>query len=160
MRCPNGTMPEIIKAALSTDLAISNQSSAIIECPADIQYMPHGVHQINASRGGQPVSLSVTVDASTAANLDHFLKDRLATAANGQDGRPSFIPDDEGKVISSDTNMGGLVNRAAFKSIQPLFAKGETPSGLKSQPSALSDRLRAVQGARATDLPRVVLPVT
>ena len=40
---------------------------------------------------------------------------------------PTFIPDEHGKVISSETNMGGLVNRAAFKSIQPLFAKNEPP---------------------------------
>ena len=59
---------------------------------------------------------------------------------------PTFIPDDQGKVISSETNMGGLVNRAAFKSIAPLFAKNQTlegnapslpPSGLPPQPSAL-----------------------
>ena len=64
---------------------------------------------------------------------------------------PTFIPDDQGKVISSETNMGGLVNRAAFKSIQPLFAKGApgspisesatepqtVTSGLPPQPSAL-----------------------
>jgi hypothetical protein len=64
---------------------------------------------------------------------------------------PTFIPDKEGKVISSETNMGGLVNRAAFKSIQPLFAKGApgspisesatepqtVTSGLPPQPSAL-----------------------
>ena len=36
---------------------------------------------------------------------------------------PTFIPDADGKVIASETNMGGLVNRAAFKTIQPLFAK-------------------------------------
>jgi hypothetical protein len=41
---------------------------------------------------------------------------------------PTFIPDDQGKVISSETNMGGLVNRAAFKKIQPLFAKSEHTS--------------------------------
>ena len=59
---------------------------------------------------------------------------------------PTFIPDKEGKVISSETNMGGLVNRAAFKSIAPLFAKNQPlegnapslpPSGLPPQPSAL-----------------------
>jgi phage I-like protein len=36
---------------------------------------------------------------------------------------PTFIPDADGRVIGSETNMGGLVNRAAFKTIQPLFAK-------------------------------------
>lgn len=82
-------MPEVIKAALSTPLSIS-QDAAHAECPADIQYMPPGIHQISASRGGQPVSLTVTVDASTAANLDRFLKERLAHAASGQDDRPFF----------------------------------------------------------------------
>jgi len=59
---------------------------------------------------------------------------------------PTFIPDKEGKVISSETNMGGLVNRAAFKSIAPLFAKNQPlegnapslpPSGLPPQVSHL-----------------------
>jgi len=36
---------------------------------------------------------------------------------------PTFIPDDQGRVVGSTTNMGGLVNRAAFKAIQPLFAR-------------------------------------
>lgn len=36
---------------------------------------------------------------------------------------PTFHLDDAGRVIGSETNMGGLVNRAAFKRIQPLFAK-------------------------------------
>ncbi len=34
---------------------------------------------------------------------------------------PTFIPDSDGRVIGSETNMGGLVNRAAFKTIQPLL---------------------------------------
>jgi len=65
---------------------------------------------------------------------------------------PTFIPDEAGHVIGSETNMGGLVNRAAFKTIQPLFAKGENPgkpssssatSGLKSQPSSLQHMIKA-----------------
>lgn len=48
---------------------------------------------------------------------------------------PTFIPDEDGKVIGSETNMGGLVNRAAFKSIQPLFAKQETPGTQVSRPA-------------------------
>ncbi len=36
--------------------------------PADIQYMPPGCrHGIRASRGGKPVEVDVSVDASTAA---------------------------------------------------------------------------------------------
>jgi phage I-like protein len=42
---------------------------------------------------------------------------------------PTFLLDAAGRVIGSETNMGGLVNRAAFKRIQPLFARetGTTP---------------------------------
>ena len=198
-------MPTAIKAALTTDLAISHQSSAITECPKDIQYMPPGTHRINASRAGKPVALEISVDAATAETLDAFLQAQLTKATEGNDDRPffdfnledreaaawptefywagddlktggvrakvdwsgagqtavqektfrrfspTFIPDDQGKVISSETNMGGLVNRAAFKSIQPLFAKGApgspisesatepqtVTSGLPPQPSAL-----------------------
>ena len=49
---------------------------------------------------------------------------------------PTFIPDQHGHVISSETNMGGLVNRAAFKKIQPLFAKNKPPSS--PAPSAVN----------------------
>jgi hypothetical protein len=52
---------------------------------------------------------------------------------------PTFIPDDAGKVIGSETNMGGLVNRAAFKSIQPLFAKGSPGSQLSRVAPSESD---------------------
>jgi phage I-like protein len=57
---------------------------------------------------------------------------------------PTFIPDKEGKVISSETNMGGLVNRAAFKSIQPLFAKGAPGSPISesaTEPQTVSSGL-------------------
>jgi len=171
-------MPEAIKAALSTELVISDQSSAITEVPQELQYMPPGTHRINASRNGKPVSLEIKVDAATAETLNAFLQAQLAKAADGSDDRPffdfnhedreaaawptefywagddpktggvrakvewsgagqsavkdktfrrfspTFVPDDRGKVVGSETNMGGLVNRAAFKSIQPLFAKG------------------------------------
>jgi len=35
---------------------------------------------------------------------------------------PTFIPDAGGRVVGSEINMGGLVNRAAFKRIAALFA--------------------------------------
>lgn len=181
-------MPEAIKAAFTTDLAISHQSSAMSECPQDIQYMPPGTHRINASRAGKPVALDITVDATTAETLNAFLQAHLTKATEGNDDRPffdfnhedreaaawptefywagddlksggvrakiewsgagqtavkektfrrfspTFIPDDQGKVISSETNMGGLVNRAAFKSIAPLFAKdSDTSASMKIQ---------------------------
>jgi len=59
---------------------------------------------------------------------------------------PTFIPDDQGRVVGSVTNMGGLVNRAAFKSIQPLFAKGERPSEAIHEAQQRGDGQRASVG--------------
>ena len=178
-------MPDSIKAALTTSL-VSEEG-----LPSDLQYMPPGTHQINASRNGQPVSLDISVDASTAETLNKFLQGQLTKATEGNDDRPffdfnhedreaaawptafywagddpltggvrakiewsgagekavkektfrrfspTFVPDEAGHVIGSETNMGGLVNRAAFKKIQPLFAKDKLNSSLKPQVSAL-----------------------
>ena len=169
-------MPDVIKAALTTAL-VSDEG-----LPTDLQYMPPGTHRINASRNGKPVTLDITVDASTAETLNQFLQAQLTKATEGNDDRPffdfnhedreaaawptefywagdnpktggvrakiewsgagekavkektfrrfspTFVPDEAGHVIGSETNMGGLVNRAAFKSIQPLFAKGKDQS--------------------------------
>ena len=184
-------MPDVIKAALTTSL-VSGEG-----LPSDLQYMPPGTHRINASRNGQPVSLDISVDASTADTLNKFLQGQLTKATEGNDDRPffdfnhedreaaawpsefywagddpltggvrakiewsgagekavkektfrrfspTFVPDEAGHVIGSETNMGGLVNRAAFKTIQPLFAKnesleGDAPSSPPSAPSAIS----------------------
>jgi phage I-like protein len=204
-------MPEAIKAALTTDLEITHQSSALSECPSDIQYMPPGTHRINASRGGKPVTLEITVDATTADTLNAFLQAQLTKATEGNDDRPffdfnhedreaaawptefywagddlkaggvrakiewsgagqsavkektfrrfspTFIPDDQGKVIGSETNMGGLVNRAAFKSIQPLFAKGNLGSPSSSMAASESAHSDPVQSA-PTPLPHTQRP--
>jgi hypothetical protein len=40
---------------------------------------------------------------------------------------PAMRLSDSGEIIGSDTNMGGLVNRAAFKAIQPILAKESAP---------------------------------
>lgn len=37
---------------------------------------------------------------------------------------PSFFPNTSGEVVGVEVNMGGLVNKAAFQKIQPLFSKG------------------------------------
>lgn len=77
---------------------------------------------------------------------------------------PTFIPDANGRVAGSETNMGGLVNRAAFKSIQPLFAReapepgansGATPilPGSPSFMKTLLDTLKEHKLISATDLP-------
>ena len=192
----HGSMPDAIKAALTSSLELVNSQSTS-ECPDDIQYMPPGKHRINASRSGKPVSLDIVVDAATAETLNQFLQDHLTRANEGSEDRPffdfnhedreaaawptefywagddlktggvrakvewsgagqaavkdktfrrfspTFIPDDEGRVIGSATNMGGLVNRAAFKSIQPLFAKQDLNLPTVINPSSLMKPIQA-----------------
>ena len=41
---------------------------------------------------------------------------------------PAFHLNAKGEVISAPINMGGLVNRAAFQTIQPLFTKAADPN--------------------------------
>jgi hypothetical protein len=144
----------------------------------DIQFMPPGVHSINASRGGKLCKLRMRIHAGTAAVIARAFDDHIARFKAGQGDKPffdfnhnddaasghplqfywggddlkaggvrcktawneegenaivkqkytrfspQFIPDDEsGEVIGMPVNMGGLVNRAAFKSIQPVLAK-------------------------------------
>ena len=48
---------------------------------------------------------------------------------------PTFHLDASGQVTGSEINMGGLVNRAAFKRIAPLFAAAIEPSASDSAPS-------------------------
>ena len=198
-------MPDVIKAALTTELAIRNQSSAIIEAPQELQYMPPGTHRINASRNGKPVTLDITVDASTAETLNKFLQEQLTKATEGNDDRPffdfnhedreaaawptefywagddpltggvrakiewsgagkkavtektfrrfspTFVPDEAGHVISSETNMGGLVNRAAFKTIAPLFAKSETTPTMLKPIQAKLHALKLIDSVDASD---------
>jgi phage I-like protein len=164
---------EPVRAAFTVPLSSSDSPTA----PDDIQYMPPGRHTIRAQRAGKPVTLTVSVDASTAETLQRFLGERLAAAAEGTDDRPfldfnhedreaaawpiaffwagddrktggvrariewseagrravegrtfrrfspTFVPDEQGRVIGSEINMGGLVNRAAFKRIAALFAR-------------------------------------
>ncbi len=211
-------MPDAIKAALSTELVINHQSSAITEVPAELQYMPPGTHRINASRNGKPVTLEIKVDASTADTLNKFLQAQLTQATEGNEDRPffdfnhedreaaawptefywagddpktggvrakiewsgagekavkektfrrfspTFVPDEAGHVIGSETNMGGLVNRAAFKKIQPLFAKGSgdrpgrhtsesapNPSSLPSMIKSKLHSLKIIDSVEASD---------
>lgn len=195
-------MPDAIKAAFTNSLELETANSNS-EVPKDLQYMPPGTHRINASRNGKPVTLDITVDASTAETLNAFLQAQLALAKDGTEDRPffdfnhedreaaawptafywagedtkaggvrakiewsgagekalqdktfrrfspTFIPDENGKVIGSETNMGGLVNRAAFKRIQPLFAKGsdDCPQSSATSPEHNQDSVPVVKPA-------------
>ncbi len=56
---------------------------------------------------------------------------------------PTFHLDASGRVIGSEINMGGLVNRAAFKRIAPLFASAVPAERAdpNSQPSTFNSQL-------------------
>jgi phage I-like protein len=198
-------MPEAIKAALTTPLSLSTPDSSPVEAPSDLQYMPPGTHRINASRNGKPVSLEITVDASTAETLNNFLQAQLIKATEGNDDRPffdfnhedreaaawptefywagddpltggvrakvdwsgagkkavtektfrrfspTFVPDEAGHVVGSETNMGGLVNRAAFKTIAPLFAKSESNQSMPNPIQAKLHALKLIDSIEASD---------
>lgn len=57
---------------------------------------------------------------------------------------PEFLTDDDQNVIGVGINMGGLVNRAAFRKIQPIWSRDATdlpqPASHPSDPSDPSDR--------------------
>jgi hypothetical protein len=55
---------------------------------------------------------------------------------------PSFFVDAEGRVTGAPVNMGGLVNRAAFKTIQPIVA-GSPGDAKERNPKMDADKLAA-----------------
>lgn len=55
---------------------------------------------------------------------------------------PSFYVDAEGRVTGAPVNMGGLVNRAAFKTIQPIVA-GSPGDANERNPKMDADKLAA-----------------
>jgi phage I-like protein len=55
---------------------------------------------------------------------------------------PSFFVDAEGRVTGAPVNMGGLVNRAAFKTIQPIVA-GATGDANERNPNMDADKMAA-----------------
>jgi hypothetical protein len=90
---------------------------------------------------------------------------------------PTFHIDTDGHVTGAPVNMGGLVNRAAFKGIQPIWSRAgdegaghgtnhtldqntmdnQTPNPeLSSQIKALADKLGAIEARLAQPDPRIV----
>ena len=58
--------------------------------PADVQWMPPGIHTIEASKGGKPVTKKVTVNAATAATMQAVLASMNAAADRNEGDRPYF----------------------------------------------------------------------
>lgn len=61
---------------------------------------------------------------------------------------PTFHADG-GRVTGAPVNMGGLVNRAAFHRIQPLFAKDGDPPNRPNPPTMTEDEIKALQEENA-----------
>ena len=72
---------------------------------------------------------------------------------------PAFLIDAAGQVLGSTTNMGGLVNRAAFKRIAPLFASA--PAEFPAMQNLISTlRLLGLIEASASEETELVTQVT
>jgi hypothetical protein len=69
---------------------------------------------------------------------------------------PSFSVNADGEVTGAPLNMGGLVNRAAFKTIQPIVAagppKGGTPNGDQRKANMDAEKLAADLAAAQTTI--------
>jgi len=65
---------------------------------------------------------------------------------------PSFIPDEStGRIIGAPVNMGGLVNRAAFRRIQALFAtQPPTIPQPPQKPTMTPEEIAALQAENET----------
>jgi hypothetical protein len=61
---------------------------------------------------------------------------------------PSFYLDDEGKISGAPVNMGGLVNRAAFKRIAPVVSKEAEFSALFMPEKSFEEKATIVARAR------------
>jgi L-amino acid N-acyltransferase YncA len=64
---------------------------------------------------------------------------------------PSFHADKDGKITGAPANMGGFVNRAAFRTIAPLFAKETTHDTTTMTPDEIT-ALQAENTALKTEL--------
>jgi phage I-like protein len=76
---------------------------------------------------------------------------------------PTFHLDASGQVTGSEINMGGLVNRAAFKRIAPLFAAAPvdtTPEAMPMQNLIATLRSLSLVDASATDEADLVAQLT
>ncbi len=58
--------------------------------PSEIQWAPPGTHTINASRGGKPATVTVTVDDISAQQVAASFQEHLAEANRGRGDLPFF----------------------------------------------------------------------
>ena len=65
---------------------------------------------------------------------------------------PSFFVNDSGDVTGAPVNMGGLVNRAAFKRIAPVVSKYTEMIALASPQQSFIEKANVVARARNLDL--------
>jgi hypothetical protein len=190
--------PNAVLAKLAINLPGTADSSQL---PGDIQWMPPGEHEIAASRGGKPVTLTVKVDSAAAARVAESYRQHMAAAIKGAEdlpyfdlnhddreasghptefswagddpqqggvrakltwtgagrqavlGRsyrrfsPCFYVKENGEISGAPVNMGGLVNRAAFKRIAPIVSKAAESTVIASRES-FEEKTKVVAKAR------------
>jgi phage I-like protein len=65
---------------------------------------------------------------------------------------PSFLINANGQITDAPVNMGGLVNRAAFRSIAAFFAKSEQPTTPPNTPPTMTEEQIAALQKENEDL--------
>lgn len=171
--------------AIAAEIAPTSENAL----PTDIQWMPPGEHEIEASQGGKPVKKKVRVNAATAARVQKDFLEIKAAADAGNEDQPYFDLNHDDKEASAHpteyfwggdhpqqggvraklqwtgagegavkgktfrrfsptffinaggdvslkhpsgalaVNQGGMVNRAAFKQIAPIWSKAASADG-------------------------------
>ena len=86
----------LVKANLS-----SGAFDAVGGVPSSIEYMPAGVHTICCSVDGKPKQITVSVDESTAAQLQASLEDALAKFEAGEMSKPFIDFDHKGEKAAA-----------------------------------------------------------
>lgn len=98
--------------------------------------------------GDDPISGGVRAEVEWSAAGDSAVKGktfrRFSPVFFAEKGNP---PSQPGRITGTTVNMGGLVNRAAFRRIAPLFATDPTPT--PSKPTMNEDQIKALQAENA-----------
>ena len=89
---------EAVEAMLGIDLPGSADATKL---PSEIQYMPPWTHQINASSGGKPVSLTVVVNAAGAERVAADFAAHMQAANDGHGDPPYFDFNHDDKEASA-----------------------------------------------------------
>jgi hypothetical protein len=143
---------QAIDAMLAVDLPGSVDP---INLPAEIQWMPPGVHEIHASKGGKPVTLTITVDESSAQQVAASFAECVAAAGRVEGDLPYFDFNHDDKEASAwpigfywggdDPQRGGVRAKVNWSDIGKRAVLGK--SYRRFSPSFFADENSRVHGA-------------